>query len=352
MKRIFMIGYSCNKGGVETYIDQLTAALPEYDIIYSLPVMKIDGKEWRSPPNRHRYLSYRLFWHRFFRENHFDVLYYNTCDVVSIDMLRFAKKAGIPTRIIHSHSSGTQQAIGKKLSIFHRLDERHNRKVLDQYATHFFACSQAAGNWMFDGRPYTIIKNGICISQYTFSGEKRRRIRESCGLQEELLVGIVGRISPPKNPLYSVKVLDALIKKESTAHAVFLGDGELRSQTEEAVRDAGIQGNVRFLGNVNNVNEWISALDVLLMPSLFEGLPFVLVEAQASGLPCVVSSTVSKEADLTGLIHFVDLKEAPEAWAEKLLQSTLQARPDTERRLIEAGYSIENTACIVGSILQ
>ena len=352
MKRIFMIGYSGNRGGVETFMDQLTAALPQYDIVYSLPVMTIDGKEWRRPLNRHRYLSYRLFWRRFFRENHFDVLYYNTCDVVSIDMLRFAKKAGIPVRIIHSHSSGTQQAIGKKLSIFHRLTERHNRKVLDQFATHLFSCSEAAGKWMFDGRPYTIIKNGICISQYTFSEGKRRKIRESCGLQEELLVGIIGRISPPKNPLYSVKVLDALIKRNPTAHAVFLGDGELRSKTEEAAHDAGIQGNVSFLGNVNNVNEWMSALDVLLMPSLFEGLPFVLVEAQASGLPCVVSSTVSKEADIAGLIHFVDLREPPEAWAEKLLQSVSQARPDTVRRLIEAGYSIERTACIVGNILQ
>ncbi len=347
-----MIGYSGNKGGVETYIDQLTAALPQYDIIYSLPVMMIDGKVWRRPTNRHHYLSYRLFWHRFFRENHFDVLYYNTCDVVSIDMLRFAKKAGIPIRIIHSHNSGIQQAIGTKLSFFHRLTEQYNRKVLDRYATHFFACSRVAGDWMFGGRPYTVIKNGIRISEYSYSEEKRKTIRKSLGLKDELLVGIIGRLSLSKNPSFSVKVLQTVIQKDPTANAVFLGDGELRQQAVKAVHDAGICDRVRFLGNVDNVNEWMSALDVLLMPSLFEGLPFVLVESQAGSLPCVVSSAVSKEADLTGLIRFVSLEETAETWAECILQCRTQPRFDTKQCLIEAGYSIENTARIVSSILQ
>lgn len=347
-----MIGYNGNKGGVEAYMDHLAAALPQYDFVYNLPEMEIDGKKWRRPPNRHRYLRYRLFWRRFFRENHFDALYYNTCDVVSIDMLRFAKKAGIPVRVIHSHNSGTQQAIGRKLSLFHRFTEAHNRKVLDKYATHFFACSKLAGDWMFDGRPYTVIRNGIDLAQYAFRPEKRKELRQSLGLKDELLVGIVGRLSPQKNPAFAVKVLQALAEKEPEAHAVFLGDGELRGQTEETVRAAGLQDRVRFLGNVDNVNEWLSAMDVLLMPSLFEGLPFVLVEAQASGLPCAVSSAVSKEADLTGLMQFVDLSETPETWADRILHINAQSRPDTSRQMIEAGYSIEDTARAVSSILE
>ena len=105
--------------------------------------------------------------------------------------------------------------------------------------------------------------------------------------------------------MFSVKVLQALFNKEPTARAVFLGDGPLREQTEESARDAGIHGRIHFLGNVDNVNEWMSAMDVLLLPSLFEGLPFVLVEAQGSGLPCVVSDAVSREADITGLVYFM-----------------------------------------------
>ena len=348
-----MVGYSSNKGGVETYIDQLTAALPQCEVICKLPVMEIDGKVWRSPPNRHRYLSYRIFWHNFFRQNHFDVLYFNACDVVSIDMLKFAKKAGIPIRIIHAHNSGTQQAIEGRLSLLHRLNDWQNRRTLDRYATHFLACSHVAGDWMFDGRPYTIVKNGIPVSRYSFSEAHRSALRQTLGLNDnELLVGIVGRISPQKNPSFSVKVLQALIAKDPTASAVFLGDGQLRGQTEKAALDAGIQERVHFLGNVENVNEWMSAMDVLLLPSFFEGLPFVLVEAQASGLPCVVSDAVSREADLTGLVHFMGKAETADQWAETLINKRAQSRPDTQRQLTAAGYSIENTARTIADIIK
>ena len=346
-----MIGYSANKGGVEAYIDRLTAELKQFDVVYQLPEMQINGKTWRCPPNRHNYLKYRLFWRSFFRQNRFDVLYYNTCDVVGIDMLKFARKVGVPVRVIHAHNSGIQQAIGKKLSLPHRLMERRNRQTLDRYATHFFACSKAAGDWMFDGRPYTIIKNGIHLRQYAFSAEKRREIRHSLGMENELLVGIVGRLSAQKNPSFAVSILQALLRKAPGAKAVFLGDGELRQQTENEGREAGLQDKVRLIGNVDNVNEWLSAMDVLLMPSLFEGLPFVLVEAQASGLSCVVSAAVSREADLTGLIRFVDLSEPAEAWADRILQIDTQPRPDTSESLIRAGYSIEETAHTVEKIL-
>ena len=351
MLRIFMVGYSENRGGVETYIDQLTAALPQYEFVYSLPRMEIGGKVWHRPPNRHRYLRYRLFWRKFFTENRFDALYYNTCDMVSIDMLRFAKAAGIPIRIIHAHNSGIQQTIDHKLSLFHRLTERRNRKVLDRYATHLFACSRAAGDWMFDGRPYTVVKNGIQISKYAFREDKRKSIRQSLGLEDEVLVGVVGRLSAQKNPFFAVSVLRSLMREMPSAKAVFLGDGDLRKQVENAVREAGIQSNVYFMGNVSNVNEWLSAMDVLLMPSLFEGLPFALVEAQANGLSCIVSSAVCKEADLTGLVWFEEIEEAPEKWVTRILNADMRIRPDTSQQLIQSGYSIDNTVKNVSDII-
>lgn len=351
MLRIFMVGYSENRGGVETYIDQLTAALPQYEFVYSLPRMEIDGKVWHRPPNRHRYLRYRLFWRKFFTENRFDALYYNTCDVVSIDMLRFAKAAGIPIRIIHAHSSGIQQAIEHKLSLFHRLTERRNRKLLDRYATHLFACSRAAGDWMFDGRPYTVVKNGIQISKYAFREDKRKSIRQSLGLEDEVLVGVVGRLSAQKNPFFAVSVLRSLMREMPSAKAVFLGDGDLRKQVENAVREAGIQSNVYFMGNVSNVNEWLSAMDVLLMPSLFEGLPFALVEAQANGLPCVVSNTVTQEADFTGLVHYVDLSFPADTWANTILQYAGKRSQDAARLLAESGYDIAATAKTIQNVI-
>ena len=355
MKRIFMVGYSGNRGGVETYIDQISSRLsPEYEIVYSMPEMNLGGKKWSRPRSRHRYLSYRLFWRRFFRENRFDILYYNTCDLVSIDMLRFAKRAGIPFRVIHAHSPANQREIQQRLNAFHRMSERRSRKRLDAYATHFLACSREAGEWMFDGRPFTVIRNGITVREYAFDPARREEIRRRYDYSEEtLLVGIIGRLSPQKNPSFAVKALRALFQRDEKARAVFLGEGELRGETEEACRRAGILERVRFAGAVSDVNAWMSALDVLLMPSLFEGMPFTLVEAQAAGLPCVVSGEISREADLTGeLMEFVPLSESPEAWAERLISKRGWARKDYTRQIAEAGYDADRTAEQVRQILK
>ena len=119
-----------------------------------------------------------------------------------------------------------------------------------------------------------------------------------------------------------------------------------------AIKAKNIQNNVILTGAVDNVNEWMSALDCLLMPSLFEGLPFVLVEAQAAGLPCVVSSTVSREANLTGIVEYLELTERTDIWANKILEACRKERLDTTQQLIDAGYSVKDTARLVSSIIE
>ena len=344
--RVFMIGMSTDKGGVEAYIQNLCGSVNEQDveIVYHWPEMRINGKTWICPRNRHNYLKYWLFWTRFYRENKFDVVYLNTCDIVSIDPLKFAKAAGVPVRILHSHNTGNQQGIGKKMSDFHRWSEKQNRKHLYAYSTHLFACSKSAGDWMFGDRPYKIIKNGIHISKFAFSETTQRAIRERFGMGDGPVVGIIGRLDPQKNPLFTVRIAEAAIRKNENATFVFIGDGELRPEVQSAIETAGIGEQVKLVGAVDNVQEWMSAIDCILMPSLFEGLPFALVEAQAAGLPCVVSMAVSEEANITGLVAFIPLEEAPEVWAEKVLEACQKERKDVRQKLIDAGYSIEDTA--------
>lgn len=356
MIKIFMIGYSKNRGGVETYIDNLKLNLnsSKFDIHYSMPKMMINGKVWVRPANRHHYLQYRRFWKEFYRENRFDVVYFNTCDVVSIDQLRFAKVAGIPIRIIHSHNSGNQQGIEHKLSFFHRWSEKNSRKNLHKFATHFFACSKVAGDWMFDGRKYELIQNGISLPKYTYSDEKRKACRQKLGLGDEILVGCVGRLSPQKNPFFTVEVAQELVRLDPSVKLVMIGDGELRENVEAAIKEHNLQDRVILTGAVDNVNEWMSAIDCLVMPSLFEGLPFVLVEAQAAGVPCVVSTGVSEEANLTGLVQFLSLEESKATWATKVLEAAVapEQRKDTTQQLVDAGYSIEATANQVSEIIE
>ena len=347
--RILMIGFSPNKGGVESYITNLCRQLPkEYEVIYRLPHMELNGKVWNCPPNRHNYIRYCKFWTRFFKENHFDVLYYNTCDIVSIDMLRFAKAAKIPVRIIHSHNTDNQV----KMTAFHRLTERINRNELHRYATHFFACSKAAGNWMFGNRRFTIIENGISLKKYAFSVASRTSCRTEIKSNAATVIGYVGRLDPQKNSLFAVEIARQLCLLDSNVHVVFIGDGELRIQVADAIENAHLTERIHLIGTRDDVNQWYSAFDCLMMPSLFEGLPFVLVEAQAAGLPCIVSSTVSQDANITGAIEYVSLECSPREWAKKILCACGKPRQNNERKLIDAGYSIEDTAKMVSTIIE
>lgn len=354
MKRIFMVGYSTDKGGVEAYIVNLCSQLSkkEYEIIYDWPTMEIDGKTWIRPKNRHNYIVYRKFWKQFFLENHFDVLYYNTCDIVSIDLLKFAKKAEIPVRIIHSHNTGNQLGIDKKMTLLHKVMEKSNRKNINKYATELLACSKTAGDWMFGEHKYQVIHNGIDLQKYKYDSKKRSKLCKENNIQSERLIGCVGRLDPQKNPLHAEKIAESILKKDRQIKFVFIGDGELAEEVKSIVKEHRLEKQILFMGAVDNVNEWMSVLDCLVMPSLFEGLPFVLVEAQAAGLPCVVSSAVSKEADFTGLLQFIDLDAGEDVWAETAIAASERKREDYLKDLINAGHSIENTAKEVRRIIE
>lgn len=350
--RIFVVGYSTDKGGVESYIENLYAQIKtDHDVIFCWPEMVINGIKWIPPKNRHNIFKYYSFWKKFFKENHFDALYYNTCDIVSIDMLRFAKNAGVPIRIIHSHSSGNQMEVEKGMNLFHQISERYNKSHIENYATHLLACSETAGKWMFGQKPFYVIKNGILLSKYAFSQENRIKLRKKYGYTNEKIVGIIGRLDPEKNPFFAVNVLEEWLNKASDRCAIFIGDGALKNDVQDVVKEKNLDKRIKFLGTVDNVNEWMSAIDCLLLPSLFEGLPFVLVEAQAAGLRCVVSSSVSQEANITGLVKYVNLQEDLNVWVQKLEEQIDLGRENVTLKLIEAGYSIEDSAKKIIDIL-
>lgn len=350
MIRVFMVGMSTDKGGVEAYISNLSGFLSDekYEIVYSWPVMEVNGKTWVCPRNRHNYYKYAKFWKRFFKENHFDVVYYNTCDIVSVDMLKFAKKAGVPVRIIHSHSTENQI----KMNMFHRITEKRNRKNIEKIATNLLACSEDAGYWMFPGKKFNVIKNGIDYSKYRYQLKNRTECRKSISVADGYLIGCIGRLDPPKNPLMSVEIMKEISKLNATAKFVFVGDGELRPQVEQKIKEYNLEDRIVLLGARDDANKWYSAIDCLIMPSLFEGLPFTLVEAQAAGLSCVVSNTVSGDANITGLIEYVDLNQSTKVWADHILEACDKERLDTKEQLKKAGYSIQDTAQQVDKIIQ
>jgi len=351
MKRVFVIGFSEKKGGVENYITTLSKNICQdrIEMFYSLPIMGIKNKKWVRPKNRHNYLKYYFFWRKFFRENSFDAIYYNTCDIVSIDMLKFAKKANVPIRIIHSHNSDNQ----RRLNFWHKRQEKKNRKTLDKYATHLLACSKVAGDWMFGScRNYTIINNAIELSKFKYNRDIRKKLVEEMNIQDKFTIGMIGSLSPQKNPEFGVKVFAGLQKKFPDSILLMIGEGELKESVQQTIKQFNLQDKVKLLGRREDVAAIMSVIDCFLMPSKFEGFPFAMVEAQAAGLPCVVSDTISRETNLTGNVHFVSLEDPIEEWVQKIMDTRIMENREMGAEILkQKGYDISDNVQYIERIL-
>ena len=197
---------------------------------------------------------------------------------------------------------------------------------------------------MFGGASYQIINNAIDVAAYTYDPTKREEMRRQLDLTDELAIGHVGRFNPQKNHPFLLDIFAALLKKEPDAVLLLAGGGEGMPKIQAKAQELGIAERVRFLGVRSDVADLMQAMDVFVFPSLYEGLGIALVEAQAAGLPCVVSDTIPHEAYLTDLVDSEKLSAPEEKWAEKIL--TMRAVPRTDRReeIAAHGFDISTEA--------
>lgn len=233
--------------------------------------------------------------------------------------LMAAKKAGIPTRIAHSHCSVfLENGTARVFSMF-------SRAILKAQCTDFFSCSEQAGNFLFGealvrSGKVTIMKNAIDTEKFKFNTQAREKIRREFGLGEKFVIGHVGNFYHlAKNQHFLIDIFYEMQKKEPESALLFIGFGPLMKEAEEKARQLGISGKVIFTGTRENVNEFMSAMDVYAMPSLSEGMPVTSIEAQAADLPVVAARCVPKEAAVTDLLSYMDLEEGASAWAGKIL---------------------------------
>lgn len=234
--------------------------------------------------------------------------------------LKSAKKAGIGLRILHSHNA---QMNVREAGFREKLRNYPVRKEIDKYPMHYFACSDIAAQWMFPGKPYQWIKNGIDTEKYQFSIDARQRVRSLIGVGDDtVVVGFCGRLRNQKNPVRAIKIFNEFYAQCPNSVFMIVGDGELRQSMEQEVRYLGLpEYAVMFMGGErSDVNELYQGMDALLMPSNYEGLPLVLIEAQTAGLPCLVSSeAVTAQAKVSDLLYFESLQSSDRQWANKLL---------------------------------
>ena len=255
-------------------------------------------------------------------------------DCLSSVILKVAAQHNVPVRIAHSHNANQDKNLKYPIKLWYR-------RSIPQYATNLFACGKNAGGWMFSGAPYQIINNAAAA--YTYDPEKRIEMRQKLDLRDELIIGHVGRFNPQKNHPFLLDIFTALLKKEPNAVLLLVGGGEDMPKIQAEAQVLGIAKHVRFLGVRGDVADLMQAMDVFVFPSLYEGLPVTMVEAQTAGLPCLISDKVPPECIITeGLVDTLPLSAGAETWSEKLLEK--RDTPRTDRRAEIAAHGFDITA--------
>lgn len=249
-------------------------------------------------------------------------------NALNVFPLKEAFRAGVPVRISHSHSTAGRGEMMKNIA------KAVLKTQANRYPTERFACSRFAGEWLFGKEePFELVYNAIDLDRFWFSGHTRALVRQQLGFHDgQLVIGHVGRFMPQKNQGFLIDVFEKLVELRDDVMLVFVGTGQGESAAKEAVRARGIAERVRFLGQRDDVADLYQAFDMFVLPSLYEGLGMVAVEAQVSGLPCVISDKVPAEANVTGNCRVLPLHE-PRSWANVLCGLTL--RDGSERASID-----------------
>ncbi len=260
-------------------------------------------------------------------------------DCLSSVALQCAKECGVPIRIAHSHNSNQDKNLKYLVKLYYR-------RQIPKYATYLFACGIEAGKWMYQGKPFHILKNAIDVSKYQYNEETAKTVRCEFDIEEnELLIGHVGRFRKQKNHLYILEIFAELIKKGFHAKLILVGDGEEETHIREKAQELKIANHVIFAGSRNDVNRIMQAMDVFVFPSLYEGLPLTLIEAQAAGIPCVISDRISSECMiLKQRISVMSLSDQPNKWADEIIRMNQLGKTDSVKDIQNAGYDIKKEA--------
>lgn len=251
-----------------------------------------------------------------FKQGKYDIVHSNM-NALSVFTLRAAKKAGINIRIAHSHSTSNKKE-WKKTIIKNIL-----RPFSKKYATHFFGCSEYAAKWLFGNKlvekgKVEIINNAIDIKRFQFNQEVRNKIRLENGLNDKFVVGHIGRFMRQKNHDFLIDIFYEFQKIKENSILLLIGDGPLRNEIKEKVKHLNIENKVIFINMTDRPEDYYQAMDCFLLPSLYEGLPVVGVEAQINGLRCYFANTITNEVKISDNVIFLSLKQNPSIWAKQI----------------------------------
>lgn len=303
-------------------------------------VVNLGGNVYRIPRFKmYNYFSYRKAIKQFFASHHeFRAVHGHMTSTASI-YLPIAKKSGVPITIAHARSAGVDKGLKGYLTKLLRRDLKYK-------ADYCLSCSKEAGiavygqDWINKGK-VEVIPNAIDARKYSFDGSVRLKLRKELGLDDKLVIGHVGSFRTAKNHFFMIQIFEKIKEKRKDAVLLLVGEGILMNQVKEQVNKAGLQESVIFTGNKADVSPYYQVMDYLLFPSLYEGLPGTIMEAQTAGLKCLVSDTVTPEVKISDLVNFYSLNRTANEWAEYILQNISYERVNHYDDVYAAGFDIQ-----------
>ncbi len=352
MKIVHIVG-KLKKAGVEavvfTYLRNMDLCGLTVDVLYDAdstvqpPADILEmGINFIEIPPYQKVFSYISAIKKICRKNKYDIIHTHM-NVLSVFSLFAAKCAGVPHRICHNHS--TTSKFEKKKDLMKKV----LRPTAKLFATDYAACSELSARWMYgdkrvDSGRVTVFNNAIDLDRYCYSREKALQTRQELGVENDFLIGHVGRFMDQKNHTFLVDIFSEVCKINDRAKLILIGDGENLEAVKEKIRSLGIEDRVIFKGIVPDVERYYCAMDVFLLPSLYEGLPVVALEAQATGLPCVISDSVTTECAVIPEVTFLPVNKELKKWAETVVTSKVDDRVECNRRFKNGKFNIKNSA--------
>lgn len=350
MIRVLQVATYMGRGGLESmimnYYRHIDREKVQFDFLvhrqeraaFDDEIESLGGRIYRLPRLVPWSKSYLSALNHFFDEHpEYKVVHVHQ-DCLSSVILKVAAQHNVSVRVAHSHSTNQNKNLKYPIKLWYK-------RSIPKYATNLFACGKDAGDWMFGGASFQIINNAIDVAAYAYNPSKSQEMHRQLGLENEFTIGHVGRFNQPKNHPFLIDIFAALLKKEPNAVLLLAGGGEDMPKIQAKAQALGIAEHVRFLGVRSDVADLMQAMDVFVFPSLYEGLPVTMVEAQAAGLPCLISDKVPPECILTdGLVDILSLSAAPETWAEKILEKREVPRTDRQSEIAAHGFDITTEA--------
>lgn len=303
-------------------------------------IEKLGGKVILIPPYQ-KVFKYHNKLKKILKEGHYKIVH-SHINTLSVFSLFAAKCAGVPVRIAHSHSTTNKKE--KKKNLLKQV----LRPFSKLFATDYMCCSELAGRWLFGDKEYDkgnvyLLNNAIDLDKFKYNETLRKKKRKELGIKDDtLVIGHIGRFVAQKNHVFLIDIFNEIHKNNNNSILLLAGQGPLMEDIKNKVKDLNLEDSVKFLGQRNDANELYQAFDVFLLPSLYEGLPVVGVEAQATGLLCELSNDMTKETKVLDITKFMSLNNTPEEWADNILDDVKKyKRLDVSKEMTAKNFNIK-----------